>query len=314
MKKISNALVTGGAGFIGSRLVNSLLDNGIEVIVFDNFSKNNNLSKTKNEKIQVIKGDCTSKKDLEKIPSNIDTIFHFAADPEVNLAVTNSKSIFENNILATHTLLDWLSTIEHKKIIFASTSTVYGDATIFPTPETYSPCYPISMYGASKLACEAMISSHCNLHKKGGKLIRFANIIGSNSDHGIIPDMLKKLQKSTTIEILGDGTQKKSYLYIDDCIDAILTITNTDESSLSTYNLGSETQITVNEIVDIILKETNFTSIEKKFTGGVDGGRGWIGDVKKMLLDIEKIKKLNWLPKLDSKEAVKRTVREATLK
>jgi len=203
-----------------------------------------------------------------------------------------------------------LSTIEHKKIIFASTSTVYGDATIFPTPETYSPCYPISMYGASKLACEAMISSHCNIHKKDGKLIRFANIIGPNSDHGIIPDMLKKFQKSTTIEILGDGTQKKSYLYIDDCIDAILTIANTDESSLSTYNLGSETQITVNEIVDILLEEMNLTSYKKKFTGGVDGGRGWIGDVKKMLLDIEKIKKLNWLPKLDSKEAVKKTIRE----
>jgi len=314
MKKIRNALVTGGAGFIGSSLVHSLLKNGIEVIVFDNFSKNNHLSDIKNEKMMIIKGDCTSRKDLEKLPNNIDTIFHFAADPEVNLAVTNSKSIFENNILATHILLEWLKTIEHNKIIFASTSTVYGDATIFPTPETYSPCYPISLYGASKLACEAMLSSHCNIHKKCGKIIRLANVIGPQSNHGIIPDMLKKIQKSTTIEVLGDGTQIKSYLYIDDCIDAILTISNNDESSLSTYNLGSETQISVNEIVDIILEEMNLTTTEKKFTGGVDGGRGWMGDVKKMLLDIEKIKKLNWLPKLDSKEAVKKTIREVTCK
>lgn len=308
--KIRNALVTGGAGFIGSRLIHALLDYGTDVIVFDNFSKNNNLSDIKNEKMVIIKGDCTSRKDLEKLPSNIDTVFHFAADPEVNLSVTNSKSIFENNILATYNLLEWLKTIENNEIIFASTSTVYGDASIFPTPETYSPCYPISLYGASKLAGEAMISSYCNIHKKCGKIIRLANVIGPQSGHGIIPDMLKKIQKSTTIEVLGDGTQIKSYLYIDDCIDGILTISNTDEPTLSTYNLGSETQISVNEIVDILLEEMNLSNIEKKFTGGVDGGRGWKGDVKKMLLDIQKIKKLNWLPKLDSKDAVKRTIRE----
>jgi len=311
MKEMRRPLVTGGAGFIGNELVRSLLDYGIEVLVFDNFSKKNNLNNIKNEKLTIIRGDCTSRKDLEKIPNDIDVVFHFAADPEVNLSVTNSKSIFDNNILATYNLLERLKTTRCEEIVFASTSTVYGEPTIFPTPETYSPCNPISFYGSSKLACEAMISSNCYTFKKHGIIIRFANIIGPKSDHGIIPDMQKKITKSTkTIEILGDGTQTKSYLYIDDCINGILTIFNKENSLLSTYNLGSETRISVNKIVDIILEETNSNHLQKKFTGGVDGGRGWIGDVKNMLLDIQKMKKLNWLLNLDSEEAVRKTIKQ----
>lgn len=305
-------LVTGGAGFIGNSLVKKLLENHCHVCVVDNFSKTNHLKNINEKNLIVINADCKLFDDMKKIPYDFDILFHLAADPEVNLSVTNLQSIYENNILATKNILEWFKNSESKIIVFTSTSTVYGEAKVIPTPESYNPCYPISFYGGSKLACEAMISSWCHTFNKQGIIFRLANIVGSLSDHGIIPDMIKKLSHSKeTIEILGDGHQIKSYLYIDDCIDGILQVLNHENNLMSTYNIGSETQISVNEIVDIILSELHLANKTKKiFTGGIDGGRGWIGDVKEMLLDITKIKKKNWQPKFDSKQAVEKTVRD----
>jgi len=311
--KIDNSnrvLVTGGAGFIGTTLVEEILKKGAKVCMFDKFYTKNNPKDTRNENLSIIKGDCASKNDLKKIPTDIDLVFHLAADPEVNLGKTNPTSIFQNNIVGTNCLLNFLSKTNYKFFVFTSTSTIYGEAKTFPTPENYSPCNPISLYGASKLACEAMISAHCHTYKKHGIVVRLANIIGPKSDHGIIPDMIKKCQRNyESIEILGDGTQKKSYLHVDDCIEGILTLLNEDKSLYSIFNLGSETQITTNEIVDIILEEFTLQNIKKIFKG-IEGGRGWIGDIKIMLLDIAKIKSLGWKPSLDSKEAVTKTVKE----
>ena len=207
-------LVTGGSGFIGSSIVRKLLDNNSQVSVVDNFSKTNNLKDIVNDNLTIIQANCASIDDLQKIPYEFDFLFHFAANAEVNLSSTNTKSLFDNNILATQNILEWFKNSKCKTIIFPSTSTIYGDASIMPTPETYSPCNPISFYGASKLACEAMISSYCQSYNKQGIIFRLANIIGSHSDHGIIPDMIKKLSHSKdTLEILGDGTQMKSYLH-----------------------------------------------------------------------------------------------------
>lgn len=307
----TRVLVTGGVGFIGNSIVRKILENKSTVYVLDKFSSKNNLDDVENKSLHIIKGDCTIEGDLEKIPKQLDIVFHLAADPEVNLTITNPKSIFQNNILATYNLLEFLRKINCKCFVFTSTSTIYGEPSIFPTSETYSPCNPISLYGASKLACEAMISSYCHTYKKQGVIVRLANIIGPKSDHGIIPDMIKKSQNcSKTIEVLGDGTQTKSYLHVDDCVEGMLTILNNEKSLFSIYNLGSDTQILVNEIVDIILNECNLNHIKKVFTGGVDGGRGWLGDVKKMLLDINKIKRLGWSPKLNSREAVIKTVKQ----
>jgi UDP-glucose 4-epimerase len=306
--KNGQILVTGGAGFIGSALIKFLLEQNNKVTVFDNFSVTNNLKGIKSDNLKIIRGDLTSNSDLKKIPSKIDTVFHLAADPEVRLTVTNPRSIFQNNVLATYNLLEWLRETQVKTIVFTSTSAVYGDASTIPTPESY-PCIPISLYGASKLACESLLSAYCNTYKKRGVAIRLANVVGSASTHGIIFDMIKKLKKNPTeLEILGDGNQNKSYLYIDDCISGIIHLAEKCNSYFDVYNLGSDTQVTVKEIIELLLNELGYSNVNKIFTGGVEGGRGWVGDVKKMLLDIDKMKSTGWRPKLNSKDAIRKTL------
>ena len=305
----SDILVTGGAGFIGSELIKFLLEKNNQVVLFDNFSSTNNLQNLKSDHLEVIKGDCSSVSDLQKISSKFDIIFHLAADPEVRLTMTNPQSIFKNNIISTYNLLEWARETAVHTIVFTSSSTVYGDATIIPTPESY-PCTPISLYGASKLACEALLSAYCHTYKKRGIVIRLANVVGPSSTHGILFDMITKLKNnSNELEILGDGNQNKSYLYIDDCIAGIIHILDHTDSDFDIYNLGSDSQITVKEIVELILDELGFSNVKKIFTGGIDGGRGWIGDVKKMFLDISKIKSSGWKPTINSYEAIRKTIR-----
>ena len=307
--KNSKILVTGGAGFIGSSLVKILLEQKNHVTVFDNFSIANNLNDIKSDELKIIKGDLTSISDLKKLPPRFDAVFHLAADPEVRLTITNPQSIFQNNILATYSLLELIQKIQVNTIVFTSTSAVYGDAKVIPTPESY-PCIPISLYAASKLACESMISGYCNTYKKRGIIIRLANVVGPSSTHGILFDMIKKLEhNSKELEILGDGNQNKSYLHIDDCISGIIHLVDKTDYDFDIYNLGSDTQITVREIIEIIFEELGYSDVQKNFTGGIEGGRGWVGDVKEMLLDISKIKSSGWLPMLNSDSAIRKTLR-----
>lgn len=307
--KHNHILITGGAGFIGSELVKFLLEKNNHIVVFDNFSSGNNLHNIKSDHLEIIKGDCSSASDLQKIPSQVEIIFHLAADPEVRLTMTNAESIFKNNIISTYNLLEWASKTSAHTIVFTSSSTVYGDATIIPTPESY-PCVPISLYGASKVACESLMSAYCHTYNKRGIAIRLANIVGPSTTHGILFDMIKKLKNnSKELEILGDGNQNKSYLYIDDCISGIIHLLEHSNTDFDIYNLGSDSQASVKEIIDIILNELSFSNVKKIFTGGIDDGRGWIGDVKKMLLDINKIKSSGWRPTLNSNNAIRKTVR-----
>jgi UDP-glucose 4-epimerase len=196
-----------------------------------------------------------------------------------------------------------------KTIVFTSTSTVYGEATRIPTPENYAPLIPISTYGASKLACEALISSYAHTFNHRALILRLANIVGPKSNHGIIVDFIKKIKTNPReLEILGDGNQEKSYMYIEDCIEAIIHLTNKFLNSTETVdicNIGSEDKTTVKEIAQIVAEEMGNPKIELKFTGGVDGGRGWKGDVKTMQLSINKLLKTGWKPKYTSKQAVK---------
>jgi len=202
-------------------------------------------------------------------------------------------------------------TIQNPTLIFTSTSTVYGEPTKIPTPEDYAPLKPISTYGASKLACEALISAYAYTYDFKAIIIRLANIIGPRSKHGVIHDFIQKLNKNPTqLEILGDGTQNKSYLYITDCIKAMLLTLEKSTEQVDVFNVGSEDQVTVTEIAQTITHEMGLTSVEFKLTGGVDGGRGWKGDVKNMLLDIDKIKALGWKPKHNSKQAVREAARQ----
>ena len=317
MEKI---LVTGGAGFIGSHLTDALIARRINICVFDNLTAGtlqNIKPWLKDPNFNFIKGDLLNSADLTKIEkTRFELVFHMAANPEVRAGSTNPDIHFQQNTVATYKLLEAIRKTKNKPtLIFTSTSTVYGEPTKIPTPEDYAPLKPISTYGASKLACEAMISAYAYTYGFKALIYRLANIIGPRSKHGVIYDFIQKLNKKPKqLEILGDGTQNKSYLYISDCINAMLLTLQKSKEQVNIYNIGSEDQTTVTEIAKIITQEMGIKNVEFKFTGGVDGGRGWVGDVKNMLLDISKLKTHGWRPKNNSEQAIKKTVRTFTRK
>jgi len=310
--KEKRVLVTGGAGFIGSSLCKKLASSGCYVVIFDNFSSGKyenveDILKDYADKTCLLRGDCKKPSGVKKAVSDVDIVFHFAANPEVRLELNDPENCFEQNVYGTFVLLEALGHVRNvEKVVFASTSTVYGDVDVFPTHESYGPLKPISIYGASKLASEAMVSSYAYLHNFAGVLLRLANIIGPKSQHGVIPDFINKLRKNEKeLEILGDGTQCKSYLYIDDCVNAILTACEKSNCQVEIFNVGSEDWVNISRIAEIVVEEMSLKNVKFRFTGGVDEGRGWKGDVKKMLLDISRLKALGWKPKYKSEEAVR---------
>lgn len=290
-------LVTGGAGFIGSHLVDKLVKDN-NVIVFDNLSSGK--KEYVNPKAKLVVGDLLK----DKIPMDVDAVWHLAANPEVKIGVENTKVHLEQNILATYNLLEEMRKNDVKQIYFTSTSTVYGEAKQIPTQEDYGPLIPISLYGASKLACEALITSYCHTFGMRAIIYRLANIIGARSMHGVIYDFIKKLRKNPKeLEILGNGKQKKSYLHVSDCVSSMLFLAEKQKESVEIYNIGSEDWVDVNTIARIVCDEM---ALKPKFfyTGGK---RGWVGDIPLMLLSI---KKLGLKPKHNSEEAVRRSVKE----
>lgn len=306
-------LVTGGAGFIGSHLTEELLKEGQKVVVLDDFSngKTENVQHLRgNPSLTLVKEDLKKPKKLQQLVNEVDTIFHLAANSEVRLGETHPKTHFEENILATFNLLEAVrKSGKPKTLIFASTSTVYGEAKKVPTPEDYGPLIPISIYGASKLACEALITSYAYTFNHQALILRLANIIGPRSNHGVIVDFIKKIRASPAeLTILGDGKQEKSYLYITDCIEAIIHLTETFSKSkekTDIFNIGSNDKVTVTQIAKTVSEEMNTSRVRFNFTGGVDGGGGWKGDVKTMQLSIDKLVKTGWKPTYTSRQAVK---------
>ncbi|AMM54235.1 NAD-dependent epimerase/dehydratase family protein [Pyrococcus kukulkanii] len=309
-------LVTGGAGFIGSHLVDALMEKGYEVRVLDDLSAGTleNIKRwLDHERFEFIKGDMRDPGVVKEAVEDVDIVFHLAANPEVRIGSQSPELLYETNVLITYNLLQAMRNFNVKYLIFTSSSTVYGDAEKLPTPEDYAPLEPISVYGGAKLAAEALISGYAHTFDFNALIIRLANIIGRRSNHGVIYDFINKLRRNPEeLEILGDGTQRKSYLHVSDTIEGMLTIFEhfrKEGKRVDFYNLGNEDWITVREIAEIVSEEMGL-SPEFKFTGGVDGGRGWKGDVKLMLLDISKAKRTGWRPRLNSYEAVRRTVRE----
>ncbi|MCD6563003.1 MAG: NAD-dependent epimerase/dehydratase family protein [Thermoproteales archaeon] len=304
-------IITGGLGFIGSNLVKRLV-NEKNIVILDNFSTGRleNLHPYENKRnIKVRKVDLRKMKELEdNIKEDIDTIFHFAANPEVR--VGNPQEHLEHNIVATYNVLEVMRRKDIKKIVFASSSTVYGEATKLPTPEDYGPLKPISVYGASKLACEALISSYTHTYDLTGIALRYANVVGPNPTRGVVLDFYRKLKKnSSELEVLGDGKQTKSYIWITDAIEGTLTAWRNMHSGFEPFNVGSIDAIPVSRIAEIVIKEMKLDNVKIMYTGGVKGGRGWIGDVKNMYLDIKKLIALGWNPKYTSEEAIRLEIR-----
>jgi UDP-glucose 4-epimerase len=311
------SLVTGGAGFIGSHLVESLLKEDCKVTILDNFSNGriyNIQHLLQTPSVVFVEEDLKRPKKLRQIVRSCDTIFHLAANPEVRMGEADPNVHFEENIMATFKLLEAVRKVgTPKTIVFTSTSTVYGEAEEVPTPENYAPLLPISTYGASKLACEAMITSYAYTFNHRALILRLANIVGPRSNHGVIVDFIKKVRANCKkLEILGDGTQQKSYMHVADCVEAIVHLTNTflkDKKRVDIFNVGSNDKITVEHIAKIVTEEMGISSIEYRFTGGVNGGRGWKGDVKTMQLSIDKLLQTAWTPRYTSKQAVRLAAR-----
>ena len=309
-----HVLVTGGAGFIGSHLVDKLMENKEHVRVFDNLGSGSqeNVSRWLDDsEFEFLKGDLLNKQDTKRAVENCEVVFHLAANPEVRLSSVSPYVHFKQNIVATNNLLEAVRKYgSAKTFVFTSSSTVYGEASQVPTPENYAPLEPISIYGASKMASEALIMAYAHTYGFNAIINRLANIIGPRSKHGVIHDFIEKLRFNPyELEILGDGTQAKSYLYVDDCVEAILFGFMKSSHHVEVYNLGSEDQINVNSIAQIVVEEMGLKNVTFHYTGGVDGGRGWKGDVKYMLLEVDRLKTLGWRPKLSSVEAVMKTVK-----
>ncbi|MHC1567352.1 MAG: NAD-dependent epimerase/dehydratase family protein [Candidatus Syntropharchaeia archaeon] len=297
-----DVLVTGGAGFIGSHLVDRLVREH-NVTVIDNLSSG--MREYINPKADFIYGDLFDKDFVLEVVKNFDIVFHLAANPDVRIGAENTEIHLNQNIITTYNLLEAMRINGIREIVFTSTSTVYGEAKVMPTPEDYGPMKPISLYGASKLSCEALISSYCHTFDMKSWIYRFANVIGERSTHGVIVDFIEKLRKNPEeLEILGDGNQTKSYIHIEDCISGILSGLHGDED-VNIFNIGSEDQISVKRIAEIIFEEMGI-SPKIKYTGG---RRGWRGDIPQMFLDIKKLKSLGWSPTFNSEESVRKTVR-----
>jgi UDP-glucose 4-epimerase len=312
---LKNVLVTGGCGFIGSHLVDALMTEEAKVQVLDNLSSGtiSNIKKwVANSRFDFVEGDLLDTKALKMLHRDYDVVFHLAANPEVRVSSTDPDIHFHQNIVATYNLLEYLRKAQSKATIaFASTSAVYGEPENIPTPESYGPLKPISVYGATKLACEALITAYAYNYGFKARIFRFANVVGPRSNHGVIHDFILKLRNNPEqLEILGDGKQTKSYIYVDDCVQALEKGVEKATQQVDYFNIGSEDQINVKDIGDFVIQAMGLTNVDIKLTGGVDGGRGWIGDVKIMRLDTEKMKSVGWHPKLNSSEAVKQTINQ----
>ena len=308
------AIVTGGGGFIGSYIAEKLVESGIDTKVIDNLvtGKKENLSKCfDQDNFSFLEYDLGNLDGIEDHLGDADILFHFAADPEVRTGYSKPEDSFEQNIVNTFNLLQKIKQSKIKKIVFASSSSVYGDAKIIPTNEEYGPLNPISHYGASKLACEAMVSSFCHNYNIEGIILRLANVIGLRGRHGLIWDLVHKLKiNQDELELLGDGKQTKSFIHISDAIDGIFFSLNNLQDKVEVFNLGSEDSVEIMDVAKIVCKNMGLNEIKINLTGGVDDGRGWKGDIKIAHLDITKLKNSGWIPKLSSINAADITSQE----
>lgn len=314
--RLGRILVTGGAGFIGSSLIPSLLNRGYHVTVGDHLSvgKSQNIEPfLTHDDFDFIELDLLDGNKLKEVVKKCELVFHLAGNSIVKTGYRNSETDFFNNIVATRNLLETMRMSEScKKIVFTSTSAIYGEPQTIPTPEDYGPLKPISMYGASKLACESLISGYAGTFGIEALIFRLANVVGPSSNHGVIFDFFNKLAQSngSYLEILGNGTQKKSYIYVDDCVNTLVTIgLRRFQSGLEIFNVGSDDQIDTNSIAQIIIAEMGLQT-EIRYACQHNDGRGWIGDVKNMLLSTEKLKKIGWKINYCSKESVSLTAKK----
>ncbi len=296
-------LITGGAGFIGSHVGARLLSEGHEVTIVDDLSGGHRDRIPTNA--EFVQADLTEQSAIDEIiDDSFDCVYHLASQTAVNDDAPRQQ--FRENTLMTYGLVEAVLESKIPEIVFTSTSTVYGEAPR-PTPEDYAPLEPISTYGASKLACEGILSTAAHSHGLTVRNFRFANIVGQGLRGAVIPDFIEKLRDDPSqLEILGDGRQEKSYMHVSDCIDAMFHAQEHATGPIETFNLGTRTTTSVTRIADIVSNQLGVDP-EYHYTGGK---RGWTGDVPKMRLSIEKLAGLGWEPELSSQQAVELATEE----
>jgi UDP-glucose 4-epimerase len=295
-------LVTGGAGLIGSHLAGALAEDN-HVVAVDDLSKGDRDRVP--EGVEFVKGDLLDPDDVaEVVTEDLDAVFHLAAYTDTNF--DDDRTLFEENTAMTYNLLQRMEEVGVTNLAFTSSSTVYGEAPM-PTPEDYAPLEPISIYGSSKLADEGLLSTYAHSYDFDVWTFRFANIVGPYQRGNVIPDFIQKLQADPdSLTILGDGRQEKSYLHVDECVRAIQHVVEHADRDLNVYNLGTRTTTSVTRIADIVADEMGLDP-DYEFTGG---DRGWVGDVPKMRLSIEKLSALGFEPQQSSDEAVRDATRD----
>jgi UDP-glucose 4-epimerase len=305
----ANALVTGGAGFIGSHVVDQLLSLGSKVTVYDNFSTGNQLNlaaQSSDSRLKIIRGGTLDLPALQQAMTGVDTVFHFQANADVRGGIQHTRIDLEQNTISTWNVLDAMRITGAKTLVFASSATVYGEPAVFPTPEDI-PLIQTSLYGASKAAGESMIHAYAEYFGLRTLCFRFVSWIGPRYSHGVVVDFLKKLHTDPTVlEILGDGSQQKSYLDVRDGIAGIFMALQRAEGSKSVFNLGHDDFINVMEVARIVIDEAGLHDVRLQTTGGK---RGWLGDSPMVHLDTSRIKQLGWGPKIPIEEGIRSTVR-----
>lgn len=304
-----NCFVTGGAGFVGSHLVDRLLADGHEVTAFDNFSTGRRPfleAALARPRFRLVTGDLLDATALTGAMRGAEVVFHFAANADIRGGLDHPRKDLEQNTVATFHVLEAMRSVGANRIAFASTGAVYGEPAVFPTPEDAPFPVQTSLYGASKLAGEGLVQAYCAGFGFEGTVFRFVSLVGERYSHGHVFDFVKSLRRDpTALRVLGNGKQRKSYLYVGDCVDAILLALTKATGSVTVYNLGNDTYCEVNDSVRWICEAMGVTP-RLEYTGGE---RGWVGDSPFVFLDCARIRELGWRPAVMIRDGIVRTVR-----
>jgi UDP-glucose 4-epimerase len=300
--------VTGAAGFIGSNLVDRLLAAGHHVVGYDNFSTGQRAflsAALGHPRFELVCADVLASEALADALDGVDIVVHFAANADVRFGTEHPRRDLEQNTIATFNVLEAMRRRGVRRIAFSSTGSIYGEAAVIPTPEDAPFPVQTSLYGASKLACEGMIAAYCEGFGFQSWIFRFVSILGERYTHGHVFDFYKSLREEPmTLRVLGDGGQRKSYLYVQDCIDAILLAIDRAGARVNVFNLGTDEYCRVTDSIGWITGRLGLTP-RLEFTGG---DRGWIGDNSFIFLDCARIRALGWAPTLTIRDAIIRTL------
>ena len=303
-------MVTGGAGFIGSHLVDALVNDGHRVRVFDNFSSGREvfLSHHKDSgMVEIHRADLLDLEAVKKSMKGVGMVHHLAANPDIRLGTEVTDTDLKQGTLATYNVLEAMRMEGVSRISFSSSSAIYGEAEQMPTPEAYGPVMPISLYGASKLGSEALITAWAGTFGAEAWIHRFANIVGPRGTHGVIFDFIHKLKRDPgRLEVLGNGMQEKSYMSAEDCVKAMVHLIGHCDKKVNLYNLGTGDTCSVRRIAEIVVEESGIEGVSIEYTGG---DRGWAGDVPKTSLEVSRLLETGFEPNLASEEAIRHTAR-----